>query len=90
MSQAIIKPEELRKFCTHLKQFESSLKEMSAKMNSHARQLATTWRDQEHQKFSEEFVQSMQPLQKLMQSTEKYSLFLTRKAEAAEKYIQQR
>ncbi|WP_372369178.1 WXG100 family type VII secretion target [Candidatus Uabimicrobium sp. HlEnr_7] len=90
MPQAIVKPEELRKFCSHLKQFETNLKEMSAKMNSHARQLATTWRDQEHQKFAEEFAQAMQPLQKLMESTEKYSQFLARKAEAAEKYLQQR
>lgn len=90
MPQAIVKPEELRKFCAHLKQFETNLREMSTKINSHARELATTWRDQEHQKFSEEFSQSMKLIQNLLESSEKYSQFLVRKAEAAEKYLKQR
>jgi hypothetical protein len=52
--------------------------------------LGSTWRDQEHEKFVQEFQQQLTALGTFMQSTDEYVRFLLRKAERAEEYLQQR
>jgi uncharacterized protein YukE len=90
MSQAIVDPGEMRRFVQHLRQFSG---EMLAQMQSIQRQLVslgTTWRDQEHQKFLEEFEQQMRTMARFVDSTNEYVPYLLRKAERIEEYLQQR
>lgn len=55
MVQAIVSPEELRKFAAELKRFNSGLKNDYSRLHGRLRQLGETWRDQEHKKFEREF-----------------------------------
>jgi hypothetical protein len=49
--------------------------------------LGDTWRDQEHEKFAEEFQQTMLVLKRFMEAAEKQIPFLLRKAEKIEEYL---
>ena len=62
MSQAIANPEELERFARDLKQFNGQLKESMTRLNAQFHQLGDTWRDQEHQKYGQEFEQTMRVL----------------------------
>ena len=90
MSQAIVDPAELRRFAQQLKHFNG---ELVANLTSLQRQminLSATWRDQEHQKFVEEFEQNMKSVSRFVEANEQYIPFLVRKAERIDDYLQQR
>lgn len=90
MPQAIANPEDLRRFSAELKQFNSQLRESTARLQSQFVRLGDTWRDQEHQKFAQEFQQTMGVLHQFMRIADEHIPFLLRKAEWIEKYFQQR
>jgi hypothetical protein len=48
--------------------------------------LATSWRDQEHQKFSQEFEQELKQLNRLIDASERHVPYLLRKAELIDEY----
>jgi len=52
--------------------------------------LGDTWRDQEHEKFAEEFTQTMHVLGAFVEVADQHIPFLLRKAERVEEYLQQR
>jgi len=52
--------------------------------------LGQTWRDQEHQKFAEEFEQTLRVLTRFVDHSSKHIPFLIRKAERIEEYLKQR
>jgi hypothetical protein len=52
--------------------------------------LATTWRDQEHKKFVDDFEHHMNAIGKFIEATNDHAPFLLRKAERIEEYLQQR
>jgi uncharacterized FlaG/YvyC family protein len=52
--------------------------------------LQHTWRDQEQQKFQEEFEQTVKVLQKFLKASEIHVPFLMRKADRIDEYLQQR
>jgi uncharacterized protein YukE len=90
MPQAIVDPVELRRFVQHLKHFSN---EMLTQMQNSQRQLTSlgaTWRDQEHQRFVEEFEQQLRTMSHFVEATNQYVPFLLRKAERIEEYLQQR
>ena len=90
MPQAIVDPAELRRFIQHLKKFNG---EMLEQMQGAQRQLVTlsaTWRDQEHERFLEEFEQQLRTLSRFVDITNQYVPYLLRKAERIEEYLQQR
>jgi uncharacterized protein YukE len=90
MTQAIVDPGEMRRFVQHLKQFSA---EMLTQMQAIQRQLVAlggTWRDQEQQRFMEEFEQQMRTLARFVDCTNQYVPYLLRKAERIEEYLQQR
>ena len=90
MGQAIVDPAELRRFAGSLRKFSD---EVVAQMQMVQRQLAalsSTWRDQEQQKFAEEFDQTMKVLVKFLRVSEQHVPFLVRKAERLEEYLKQR
>lgn len=89
MPQAIANPEELRRFAAALKGFNSQLDGSINSLKAGFSQLGDTWRDQEQQKFAQEFVQTMQVLQHFMNAANEQIPFLLRKAQAIENYLNQ-
>ena len=90
MAQAIADANELRKFAQQLKKFSGDLDNQFKMTKGKMQALGQTWRDQEHSKFSEKFTQATRPLYALVKDMEAYSQFLIRKAQAVEKYKNQR
>jgi uncharacterized protein YukE len=90
MSKAIVDPAELRRFAHDLKRFNEQLGNQMATLHGRLIGLGQTWRDQEHNKFSEEFEQTMKVLTRFVEASNKHIPFLIRKAERAEEYLQQR
>jgi len=88
--QAIANPEELRRFSRDLKQFNGQLQESMSGLQSQFLQLGETWRDQEHQKFAQEFEQTMRVLHHFMQVADEHIPFLLRKADRIDDYLHQR
>jgi uncharacterized protein YukE len=90
MSQAIVNPEDLRRFAQGLKQFNTELRDKMAVLHGHLMSLGDTWRDQEHVKFVEEFSQTMHVLEAFVEVADQHIPFLLRKADRVEEYLQQR
>lgn len=90
MTQAVVDPDELRRFAAVLRDFNS---EMQARMSALGGQLAAlsqSWRDQEQQKFADEFTQHIRGLTRLVEANEQHIGYLLRKAQRIEEYLQQR
>ena len=81
MPQAVVDPEELRRFAMRLKKFNSELQNQSTLLANQLASLGATWRDQEHQKFVEQFEQHMRFLARFTEATDQYVPYLVRKAE---------
>ena len=90
MSQAIVNPGELRRFAQQLKHFNGELVANLAALQRQAINLGSTWRDQEHQKFTAEFEQSIKSISRFVEANEQYIPFLLRKADRIDEYLQQR
>ena len=90
MSQAIVDPGELRRFANTLKKFVGDLQGNLQAMNGMFLGLSSTWRDQEHQKFADQFEQTMLALSRFVEVTSEHVPFLLRKADRVEEYLQQR
>jgi uncharacterized protein YukE len=90
MPQAIANPEELERFARNLKQFNSQLRESMSRLQGQFSSLGDTWRDQEQQKFAQEFEQTMRVLQQFSQSSDAQIPFLMRKAQRLRDYLSQR
>jgi len=90
MAQAIANPEELRAFGMKLKQFNSTLSDQAAMLVSQLETLGATWRDQENQKFTEEFKEHLRLLAQFVEANNRHIPYLLRKAERLEEYLQQR
>ena len=54
MPQAIMDPEEVRRFAEELKRFNMDLQNRMASLQARFSALGDSWQDQEHTKFSEE------------------------------------
>jgi uncharacterized protein YukE len=90
MPQAIVDPAELRRFAHNLKQFTNELHNQLLVLHGQLVGLGDTWRDQEHEKFADEFEQTLQVVQRFAESANQHIPFLIRKAERVEEYLQQR
>ena len=88
MPQAVVDPEELRRFAARLKKFNSDLQNQTSVLANQLASLGATWRDQEHQKFVEQFEQHMKVIARFTQATNDYVPYLIRKAEHVEDYLQ--
>jgi uncharacterized protein YukE len=89
MPQAIVDPGELRRFAVNLKQFNSELLNQMTVLHGQLSGLGQTWRDREHDKFVEEFEQTLQVVKRFVEATNQHVPFLMRKAERIEEYLQQ-
>ena len=83
-------PEEVRRFAKELKRFNDDTQAKAGALNARFVALSSTWQDQEHEKFAEEFVTTMKVLKKFMEIAEQHTPFLMRKAQRIEEYLQQR
>ncbi|WP_165252338.1 WXG100 family type VII secretion target [Paludisphaera soli] len=90
MAQAIANPEEIRRFAARLKQFNNDLLTQLGAIHGQVSGLGQTWRDREHDKFVEEFDQTLQVVKRFVDVTNQHIPFLLRKAERLEEYLQQR
>lgn len=90
MPQAIVDPIELRRFAHNLKKFNQELEEQLTSLRAQLNALGSTWRDQEHKKFVEDFDEHMKVIAKYVEATNEHAPYLLRKAERIEEYLQQR
>jgi len=90
MARAVVDPEELRRFAHTLKHFIGELRHEIAVLQGQFAGLGDTWRDQEHDKFAQQFVQTMQVINQFLHDADEHVPFLLRKAQRIEEYLQQR
>lgn len=90
MTQAIVDPEELRRFAHQLRRFNSELGGQLSSLAGQLQALGETWRDKEQQKFADEFQQVMRSLGRFVEASEQYVPFLLRKADRVDEYLRQR
>jgi uncharacterized protein YukE len=90
MAQAIVDPGELRRFALQLKKFNDDLMGQMTMIHGQLLGLSSSWRDREHDKFVEEFEQTLTVIKHFVDSTNDHIPFLLRKAERIEDYLQQR
>jgi len=90
MSQAIMDPEEVRRFADELKRFNTDLQERVVSLQARFASLSDSWQDQEHVKFAEEFKQTMKVLKKFVEVSNQHAPYLLRKAQRIEEYLNQR
>jgi WXG100 family type VII secretion target len=88
MPQAIVDPEELRQFARSLKKFNTELRDRLARLHHDLQGLGSSWRDQEHKKFTQEFEEHMKVIGRFLELTDKHVPYLLRKAEQIEQYLQ--
>jgi uncharacterized protein YukE len=90
MAQAIMDPEEVRRFATELKRFTDDVQQKAGSLQARFSALSDTWQDQENQKFADEFISTMKVLKKFVEVSEKHAPYLLRKAQRIEQYLDQR
>ncbi len=90
MAQAVVDPGELRRFAHNLKHFNDELRDKMGVLHGQLVGLGDTWRDQEHDKFVEEFEQTLRVIEAFVENSEQHIPFLLRKAQRVEDYLQQR
>ena len=90
MAQAIMDPEEVRRFAKELKRFNAEVAARAAALQARFAAVGSTWQDQEHEKFADEFITTMKVLKKFVEVSEKHTPFLLKKAQRIEDYLDQR
>lgn len=90
MAQAIMNPEEVRRFAAELKRFNTDMQQRAASLQARFSALGETWQDAEHEKFAAEFLTTMKAIRKFMEMSEQHTPFLLRKAQRIEDYLNQR
>jgi uncharacterized protein YukE len=90
MAQAIMDPEQVRRFAEELKRFNTELQDKLVSLQARFTALGDTWQDQEHGKFAEEFKQTMKALKRFVEVSNQHTPYLLRKAQRIEEYLNQR
>jgi uncharacterized protein YukE len=90
MPQAIVDPDELRRFAHNLRKFNIDVQDRITTLNAQLLGLGTTWRDQENKKFVAEFEQQIRVIARFVEMTNQHIPYLLRKAEAIEDYLRER
>ena len=90
MAQAIMDPEEVRRFAKELKRFNEEVQTRASALQARFAAVGSTWQDQEHEKFSEEFRQALKALKKFTELSKEHTPYLLRKAQRIEDYLNQR
>ena len=83
-------PEEVWRFAKELKRFNDDLQTRAGSLQARFASLGSTWQDDEHAKFAEEFITTMKAMRKFLEVSEKHTPYLLRKAQRIEEYLSQR
>lgn len=83
-------PEEVRRFAKELKRFNEDMQSRAAALQARFIALGSSWQDQEHEKFVEEFATTLKALKKFVEISEQHTPYLLRKAQRIEEYLDQR
>lgn len=83
-------PEEVRRFAKELKRFNEDMQSRAAALQARFIALGSSWQDQEHEKFAEEFATTLKALKKFVEISEQHTPYLLRKAQRIEEYLDQR
>ncbi|MFO1460260.1 MAG: WXG100 family type VII secretion target [Verrucomicrobiota bacterium] len=89
MAQAIMDPEQVRRFAEELHSFNADLQNRMSALQSRFAALGETWKDQEHAEFAEEFAQTVKALRKFIEISGRHTPYLLRKARRIEEYLNQ-
>lgn len=90
MAQAIVDPDELRRFAHNLDRFNRELQNQMMVLRGQLKNLGQTWRDQEHEKFIQQFDETMLVMNRFVDISQEQIPMLMRKAERVEEYLKQR
>lgn len=90
MAQAIVDPDELRRFAHNLDRFNRELQNQMMVLRGQLKNLGQTWRDQEHEKFTQQFDETMLVMNRFVDISQEQIPMLMRKAERVEEYLKQR
>jgi uncharacterized protein YukE len=90
MSKAVVDPNELRRFASGLRRFNDELSTQMSAIHSQLSGLSASWRDKEHDKFVEEFEQTLQVVGRFIEASNQHVPFLMRKADRVDEYLNQR
>ncbi|MEM9016605.1 MAG: WXG100 family type VII secretion target [Verrucomicrobiota bacterium] len=90
MAKAAVDPNELKRFAEELKRFNSDLQNSMSSLQARFAALSDTWQDHEHEKFAQEFQETMKVLRRFMEVSNHQGPFLLRKAQRIEEYLNQR
>ncbi len=90
MSHAVMDPEKVRRFADELNRFNGDTLSRLASLQARFATLGDTWKDQEHEKFADEFLQVTKTLRKFIEISQQQAPFLLRKAQHIEEYLKQR
>ena len=90
MSHAVMDPEKVRRFADELNRFNTETLSRLASLQARFSSLGDTWKDQEHEKFADEFLQVTKTLRKFIEISQQQAPFLLRKARHIEEYLKQR
>jgi uncharacterized protein YukE len=90
MPQAIVDPEELRRFALSLRKFSGDIQERATALSGQMAALEQSWRDQEQKKFADEFIRQIQVLTRFLEMIDRHVPYLLRKADIVDEYLQQR
>ena len=83
-------PEEVRRFAEELKKFNMDLQNRMASLQARFAALGDSWQDQEHNKFADEFKQTLKALKRFVEVSNQHTPYLLRKAQRIEEYLNQR
>ena len=90
MARANVDPAELRRFAKDLGRFNEELHAMMGALHARARELASSWRDQEQRRFSEELDGAIRAVSRFLEVSREHTTFLNKKASHVEEYLRQR
>ncbi|WCJ59329.1 WXG100 family type VII secretion target [Fontisphaera persica] len=90
MPQAIMDPEDVRRFAEELQRFNRDLQNRLSSLQARFAALGETWQDQEQVKFADEFKQTLKALKRFIEVADQHVPYLMRKAQRIQEYLNQR
>ena len=89
MRQAIIDPEQVRRFAEELQRFNRDTQHRLGMLQARFAALGDSWQDQEHTKFSDEFKDTVKALKRFVEMSDQHVPYLMRKVQRIEEYLKQ-
>lgn len=88
MPQAIVDPEEMKRFAAVLEREAELLRSQKGDLESRFRALGEVWRDQKHAQFEKTLVETLRRLDRFQAEAKEFSRFLREKARRAQRYLE--